>query len=172
MSLVAFSVMIALTVSSNASGEEKAVSATPSAPFEVSALVPPTTATLENAPALPAHPVLGKPRVPESWMTDRKESRPAALPTMYATFAALQMLDVYSTRRALRVPGAYEANPIMSKVAGNSGAMIAVKAASTAASIYFTERTWKKNRKSAIIVMAIVNGATAAVASRNLKLAR
>jgi hypothetical protein len=50
--------------------------------------------------------------------------------------------------------------------------MIAVKAASTAASIYFTERAWKKNRKGAIVLMAVVNGVTAAVAARNLHNAR
>jgi hypothetical protein len=50
--------------------------------------------------------------------------------------------------------------------------MSAVKAASTAASIYFAERAWKKNRRGTIVLMAIVNGAAAAVVARNLRNAR
>jgi hypothetical protein len=47
--------------------------------------------------------------------------------------------------------------------------MIAVKALSTAGSIYFTERAWKTNRKGAVVMMAIVNGVTAAVVAKNLR---
>jgi hypothetical protein len=50
--------------------------------------------------------------------------------------------------------------------------MLAVKAASTATSIYFTERAWKKYKKGAIALMAVVNGVTAAVAAHNLRSAR
>jgi hypothetical protein len=103
-------------------------------------------------------------------MVDRT-ARPAALPAMYAALGALQALDVYSTRRALNA-GAVEANPVMRKATGNAGAMLAVKALSTAGSIYFTERAWKKNRKGAVVLMAIVNGVSAAVVANNLKNAR
>lgn len=111
-----------------------------------------------------------EPRV-ERWMLDRGERRPAALPLMYVTLGALQGLDVYSTRRALST-GADEANPLMQKAAGNSGAMLAVKALSTAGTIYFVERAWKKNRKGAIVTMAIINGAMAAIAANNLRHSR
>jgi hypothetical protein len=50
--------------------------------------------------------------------------------------------------------------------------MLAVKAVSTAASIYFAERAWKKNRKGAIVLMAAINGVTAAVVAHNLRPAR
>jgi hypothetical protein len=43
---------------------------------------------------------------------------------------------------------------------------------STVGSIYFTERAWKKNRKGAVVLMAVVNGVTAAVVANNLKVAR
>jgi hypothetical protein len=111
-----------------------------------------------------------RPRV-ERWMVDRQESRPAALPLMYATLGALNALDVYSTRHALAA-GAREANPLMDRASGNAGAMMAVKAASMAGTIYFTERAWKKNRKGAIITMAIINGATAAIVANNLRNAK
>jgi hypothetical protein len=57
----------------------------------------------------------------------------------------------------------------MRRAEGNSGAMLAAKALSTVGSIYFTERMWKKNRKGAMILMAVINGATAAIAARNMK---
>lgn len=104
-------------------------------------------------------------------MLDRHESRPAAMPVMYAALGALQAFDVYSTRQALAA-GAHEGNPLMQKAAGNSGAMLAVKALSTAGTIYFMERAWKKNRKGAIVTMAIVNGTMAAIAASNMRNAR
>lgn len=119
-------------------------------------------------------PVLAQPTFEpraERWMLDRGERRPAALPLMYVTLGALQGLDAYSTRRALAA-GAGEANPLMQKPAGSSGAMLAVKALSTAGTIYFVERAWKKNRKGAIVTMAIINGAMAAIAANNLRNAR
>jgi hypothetical protein len=107
-------------------------------------------------------------RVIEAWMIDAPERRPAMLPALYATLGAMQALDVYSTRRAMSA-GAYEANPLMRKASGNTGAMLAVKAASTAATVFFTERAWKKNKKGAVILMLAVNGAMAAVTVRNFK---
>ena len=105
------------------------------------------------------------------WMTDRHTTRPAALPALYASLGALHALDVYSTRRALRAGGT-ELNPVMRASSPNAGAMLAIKALSTAGSIYFTERAWKKNRKGAVILMAVINGVTAAVVANNLKNAR
>ena len=107
----------------------------------------------------------------ERWMVDRKVSRPAAVTVMYGTLGALQALDAYSTRRAL-ANGAAEVNPILKDAAGNRGAMVAAKVLSTASSIYFAERVWKKNRKAAVVLMAVVNGVTGAVVARNLRNAR
>lgn len=107
----------------------------------------------------------------EAWMLDAKPKRPAALPALYASLGVLQAFDVYSTRRALGT-GAGEMNPLMKPAAGSSGAMLAVKAASTAASIYFSERAWKQNKKGAIVLMAVVNGVTAAAVAHNLRSAR
>ena len=107
----------------------------------------------------------------EPWMFDRKVNRPAAVSVMYGTLGALQALDIYSTRRALNRGGS-EVNPLVRPAAGSTTAMSIVKAVSTATSIYFTERAWKKSRKGAIVLMAIINGATAAVVARNLRNAR
>ena len=107
----------------------------------------------------------------QRWQMDLPEARPAALPVMYASFGALQLADVYSTRRAID-GGAREANPALRSVSRNAGAMIAAKALSSAATIYFVERAWKKNRKGAIVLMAAINGMTAAITAHNLRNAR
>ena len=104
------------------------------------------------------------------WLDDRAP-RPAALPMLYASLGAFHALDIYSTRQALAA-GATEVNPALRASAGSTGAMLAVKALSAAGSIYFTERAWKKNRKGAVVLMALVNGVTAAVAVHNLRNAR
>ena len=101
----------------------------------------------------------------------RKASRPAALTALYASLGAMQALDVYSTSAALKA-GAHEANPLLARFAGNTGAMLGLKAATTASTIFFAERMWKKNRTAAVVLMAIINGATAAVAAHNLQNAR
>lgn len=106
----------------------------------------------------------------ERWQMDTPQARPAALPLLYASLGALQVADVLSTNRAL-AGGATEANPVMRDAAGNTGAALAIKALSTAGTIYFAERAWKKNRKGAIVLMVAINAVTAAVAAHNLRVA-
>jgi hypothetical protein len=97
------------------------------------------------------------------------QKRPAAMPILYGTYATLQVMDVISTRKAIAA-GSHEANPVMS--AGSMGTMLAVKAAGGAATVYFAERAWKRNRAAAIVLMIAVNGATAAIAAHNARNAR
>lgn len=103
------------------------------------------------------------------WSLSQTRRRPIALTALYGTYGTLQALDVVTTKRALSA-GAYERNPIMKD--GNMAAMIAVKAAAGVSTIYFTERLWKKNRVGAVIVMAALNGATAAIVAHNQRNAR
>ena len=103
------------------------------------------------------------------WTSAQSPRRPVALSALYGTYGTLQALDVVSTRRAIAA-GARERNPLMQN--GSLGAMIAVKAAAGASTIYFAERMWKKNRVGAVIVMAALNGATAAVVAHNQRNAR
>ena len=87
---------------------------------------------------------------------------------MFGSYGALQGLDMYSTDLARR-NGAYEANPLMN--AGSTRAT-AMKAA-TSALTYFTVRSIaKKNKKAAVVTMAILNGVTGAVVVNNLRNAR
>jgi len=98
-------------------------------------------------------------------------SRPKALPALYASYAALQAFDVYSTRQAL-ARGATEANPLMQGVVGNTGAFVAVKATVAVATIMAAERLWKTNKAAAIAVMVASNGVAAIVAARNASVLR
>lgn len=166
MSFAACSLLIAVTLTGTPVGSSSTAVLTP---VDAAAVAAP--ATEGNTPEPAQRTLRATPAVPEVWMVNRTETRPAALPMMYAALGALQAFDVYSTRRALGA-GANEANPLLRRAAGNSGAMLAVKALSTAGTIYFTERVWKKNRKGAVVLMAAINGVTAAVAMRNVRNAR
>jgi uncharacterized protein DUF5658 len=95
-------------------------------------------------------------------------SRPAALPVLYASYAALQAFDVYSTRAGL-ARGAREANPLMQGVVGNTSAFVAVKAGVGVATFMAAERLWKTNKAAAIAVMVASNGISAVVAARNAR---
>jgi hypothetical protein len=97
--------------------------------------------------------------------------RPTILPVLYATLGAMQAFDLYSTAAALKA-GAHETNPMAAAYAGNTASMLALKATTTAGTIFFAERLWKKNRVGAIVLMAAINGATAAVSMRNMRNAR
>jgi len=85
---------------------------------------------------------------------------------LYVSFAALQMLDAASTVNALN-HGAVEANPFMKGVASTPAALIAVKAATAASTIFITERIAKKSRWGAIATMVALNSVYAMVVSHN-----
>jgi hypothetical protein len=131
---------------------------------------------LTRAPLFPAAPVApveqmrpqgGVTRDPGDFAGAR---RPSLLPALYAAHVALQALDAHSTMTALNL-GAREANPVMQGVVGNKGALLAVKAGTAAGTIYFAEKLWRRNRVGAVVLMAVVNGVTAAVVANNYKVA-
>jgi hypothetical protein len=95
-------------------------------------------------------------------------ARPGVLTALYASYGALQAYDVYSTRQAL-ARGAREANPLMTGVAGNTGAFVALKAGVAIATIAAAERLWKTNKPAAIGVMIAGNSVAAFVAARNAR---
>ena len=109
--------------------------------------------------------------VPASIAIDLNEKRPAILPTLYVTFAAMQALDIYSTTAALKA-GARETNPLAAPFVGNPASMIGLKLMSTASTIYYAERMWKTNRTKAVVVLAAINGAMAMVSVHNMRQVR
>jgi len=107
------------------------------------------------------------PALAEEGKLAASRSRPTVLPVLYASYAALQVYDVYSTRQALS-RGAREANPLMQPVVGSQGAFWAVKASATIGTIAAAERLWKRDKKAAAIAVLVVsNGVAALVAARN-----
>jgi hypothetical protein len=99
--------------------------------------------------------------------------RPAGLVPLYASLVTLNALDVHSTYSALRTPNAGEANPIVAPLVRQPAAFIALKAGTTALSIWTAERLWKKkHRVIAMVIVGSANAALAAVVTNNYRIAR
>jgi hypothetical protein len=120
----------------------------------------------ENAASSAFDNVIQLPHIP---ITEARVRRPAMLPALYAGFVGLQILDARTTTGALN-RGAYESNALLGQ--NNQARIWAVRAASTASTIYFVERMWKKNRVGAVLLMAGINGGYTAIAAHNLRQAR
>lgn len=124
-------------------------------------------ASAADAPEAAAAPAIVVPA-----RVERALARPAVLPALYASYAALQAYDVYSTRQALS-RGAREANPLMQGVVGNPGAFVALKAGVAAGTILAAERLWKHDKKAAAIGIMIASNVVASmVASKNARTLR
>lgn len=93
-------------------------------------------------------------------------SRPAMLMPLYIGQVALQTYDGYSTIAGIQQGGS-EANPFVGGLASRPAAFWAVKAASTATTIWLTERMWRDHPKRAVVLMIVADGMMAALAARN-----
>jgi hypothetical protein len=98
------------------------------------------------------------------WTLSQTPKRPGMLPVLYGTYAGLQVMDIVSTRKAIAA-GAREANPLMPQ--GGMAATVGIKAASGVGMVFVAEKMWKKHRTGAIVLMAAMNGVSAAVVSHN-----
>lgn len=99
--------------------------------------------------------------------TQRPVASPA-LKALFASHAAVNALDVYSTLLA-KSHGAREVNPVMD---GGRARMLGIKAAGGVCTYFVVRRIAKQNRKAATVTMLVLNGVTAAVAVNNLRNAR
>ena len=98
--------------------------------------------------------------------------RPAQLAPLYISFAALQVLDMHSTKMALgNNARATEGNPLIGGLANSTVGMLAVKTAAAASVVYMNERLWKKNRKAAIFTMIGLNAGYALIVAHNYRIA-
>ena len=102
----------------------------------------------------------------------RVERRPSALIPMYGSLVVLQGLDIHSTRRGMSSGKTRESNPLMGSVVENGAAFIAVKAASTAGTIWASEKLWKRHPKKAVLFTVLVNATMAAVVAHNYRVAK
>jgi len=99
--------------------------------------------------------------------SDWKYGRPSMLPALYATSAALQGYDAYSTLSALK-NGGREANPLMKGITKSPAAFVAMKAGVTMASIMAAESLWKNHHRfGAIGLMVASNLMMGVVAKHN-----
>jgi uncharacterized protein DUF5658 len=94
--------------------------------------------------------------------------RPAALTPLYVSFAALQALDLHSTMKGVAEGGA-EANPAMKPFVDQPAAFVLAKVVATAATVYVSERLWRRSRVGALVLMLSVNGAYAAIVAKNYR---
>ncbi len=90
---------------------------------------------------------------------------------LFASYAALQALDVHSTLQAMD-RGAYERNAIVAPFVSRPAAFIAFKAGMTAATVFAAERLSKRNRIASYAVMIGLNFAYAAVVVHNYRVAQ
>jgi hypothetical protein len=121
----------------------------------------PATATL--AEAAQARPIeMAVPRVGSGSASLRR--------SMYVSFAALQVMDIMSTSKAL-AGGATEANPAMSGLVNNKAAFYGIKAATALSTVFFAERLGKNHPRRAAIMMAVLNVGYAAVVAHNYRVA-
>jgi Domain of unknown function (DUF5658) len=94
--------------------------------------------------------------------------RPRALPPLYVSFAALQALDVHATMKAVG-KGGIETNPAMKGLVREPAAFVAAKIAATAATLYISERLWRRHRVGAVVLMLAVNGAYGVIVASNYR---
>ena len=98
--------------------------------------------------------------------------RPAALTPLYVSLVAVNVLDVTSTYDALHSANAREANPVVSRIVDQPAAFIAVKAATTATTIWAAEKLWRKHRLAAVAVVGMANAALATAVVNNYRVAQ
>jgi hypothetical protein len=97
-----------------------------------------------------------------------RADRPLVLPALYVSFGALQALDAHSTLRALD-RGQAEGNPLMRGIVSQPAAVVGIKAATTAGTIYLTEKLWRRHRTAAIVLMVAVNAGYLAIVTHNYR---
>ena len=97
--------------------------------------------------------------------------RPALLLPLYAMFIGVQAADGYFTWVGLR-RHASEMNPIVGYASGSAFRLACVKAASSASTIFFTERLRREHPRRALAVTAAINGALSWIALHDSLVAR
>lgn len=95
-------------------------------------------------------------------------SRPKLLPVLYASYGALQLGDVVTTTKVLRLGGS-EGNPLMRPFAGSPVRLTLVKASLTALMIYGAEKQWRRgNRAGAIAALVSASAMMSIVVANNM----
>jgi hypothetical protein len=97
--------------------------------------------------------------------------RPSVLMlSSYAVTAIVQGLDAHSTFKAIDA-GAVETNPLLTPLANNRPAFVALKAAIAAALIYEGHGTSKQHKIRAVLILGAIDTAYVALARHNYQVA-
>jgi hypothetical protein len=102
----------------------------------------------------------------------REERRPPVLVPLYLSLAALHVADTVATVQAIREHDAREMNPAMRPFAGDHAALLLIKSASMAGTVFAVEKLWRKNRAAAVATMIGINTLYAGVVSHNIRTMR
>ena len=94
----------------------------------------------------------------------------AMLP-LYSGFAALQVLDVQSTTRAI-AHGATEQNAMLGGMSNHAAALTLLKSVTVASTVYAMEHVRKKNRLAAVVTMVALDSVYAAIVVHNYRAVR
>lgn len=131
--------------------------------------VPEATNAVALLPALTTDAQVPVPAMPREAPAAVKSDLPRGLqPALYGGLMVLQGLDVHSTLRAIDA-GHDEQNPVMRWSVEHPAALISMKAAASAATIYVAEKIRKRYPKRAMLFMAAVNSAYAFIVVHNYK---
>lgn len=146
----------------------QAQSVAESAPLTVASAV-------ESAFAQPSR--AAEEQFPNQLVLTRPSLKPASdlagrsmMTSLYATTAAMQMMDVHSTIKAMNV-GAVEANPLMGGLVKNRAAFVTTKAAMAAVTIYAAHKMAKTNKLGAALTLVAINSAYLMIVKNNYKIA-
>lgn len=133
------------------------------------------TAVASPAPAAPAEPSpvlsLAVQRPFRDMFRGEKTER-ALFNANLAALAALNIADYFSTKQALKIPGSYEANPMMKPFIKNEFAFAAVKAGTTALTYFGLKKLFKTNKTMAWVLTTAANFVTSHAVYNNLNLVR
>ncbi len=83
---------------------------------------------------------------------------------------ALNVADYFSTKQALKIPGSYEANPLMKPFLKNDFAFAAAKAGTTALTYFGMKKLFKTNKTMAWVLTTAVNFVTSYAVYNNVRL--
>jgi Domain of unknown function (DUF5658) len=168
--LLAAALLVALSAAvPPASAQQHAVADSPLLVEASLAAIIGATESVEPAPPpRAASPEMPRPGWPRTALAPAQSDRPLVLPALYVTFGALQALDAHSTLRALD-RGQVEGNPVMRGIASQPAAVVGIKAATTAGTIFLTEKLSRRHRTAAIVLMVALNAGYLAVVSHNYR---
>lgn len=134
-------------------------------PDTINAIV--ATSATPIAKAIADDAQLQRPRV----QTPSRIGGSALMPSLYASTAVMQALDLHSTMKGLNA-GAVEGNPMMSGIVEHKAAFVAVKAGVAVSTMLAVRQISKHNRVAAVLTAVGINSLYAAVASHNYRVAR